>query len=235
MINVILADHQRIYRIGMAAALAAEDDIRIIGQPCSIDQLFSALTKFRTHVLVMSSAFLGQLPEIKEVSAQHQTAILFLEESANAYLPQALLGVDGVMQRSADESTVVRSIRHLARGGRVLRFVRNQALDFQQDPVGLRVRRRLSQLDIRIIALVVQGYKNREIASQVGSTEQGIKNSLRRIFDKTGVSDRLELALFVLHHGMVLRSHADPHAFPMPNSIATHDPFRDMGYPRSIN
>ena len=144
MINVILADHQRIYRIGMAAALAAEDDIRIIGQPYSIDQLFSALTKFRTHVLVMSSAFLGQLPEIKEVSAQHQTAILFLEESANAYLPQRLLGVDGVMQRSADESTVVRSIRHLARGGRVLRYVRNQALDFQQDPVGLRVRRRLS-------------------------------------------------------------------------------------------
>lgn len=235
MINVILADHQRIYRIGMAAALAAEDDIRIIGQPYSIDQLFSALTKFRTHVLVMSSAFLGQLTEIKEVSAQHQTAILFLEESANAYLPQALLGVDGVMQRSADESTVVRSIRHLARGGRVLRYVRNQALDFQQDPVGLRVRRRLSQLDIRIISLVVQGYKNREIASQVGSTEQGIKNSLRRIFDKTGVSDRLELALFVLHHGMVLRSHADPQAFPMPNSIATHDPFRDMGYRRSIN
>ena len=42
--------------------------------------------------------------------------------------------------------------------------------------VGLRVRRRLSQLELRIIALVVQGFKNREIASQLGSTEQGIKN-----------------------------------------------------------
>ena len=203
MINVILADHQRIYRIGMASALAAEDDLRIIGQPHSIDQLLMALTKFRAHVLVMSSAFLGQLEEIKELSSRHQTAILFLQEPSNAYLPQSLLGIDGVMQRSADEATVVRCIRHLARGGKVWRYVSHQAMDLHQDSVGQRVRQRLSSLDVRIIALVLQGYKNREIASHVGSTEHGIKNSLRRIFDKTGVSDRLELALFVLHHGMV--------------------------------
>ena len=47
---------------------------------------------------------------------------------------------------------------------------------------------------------MVQGYKNREIALRMGSTEQEVKNSLRKIFDKTGVFDRLELALFVLHH-----------------------------------
>jgi DNA-binding NarL/FixJ family response regulator len=46
----------------------------------------------------------------------------------------------------------------------------------------------------------VQGYKNKEIASQLGTTEQVIKNYLRNVYDKIGVSDRLELALFTIHH-----------------------------------
>ena len=87
-----------------------------------------------------------------------------------------------VMQRSADEATVIRCVRHLARGERVLSFVRNRSVEIHQDSVGLRVRQRLSQLELRIVALLVQGLKNREIASHVGSTEHGIKNSLRRIF-----------------------------------------------------
>jgi DNA-binding NarL/FixJ family response regulator len=173
MINVILADHQRIYRIGMASSLAAEDDIRIIGQPHSIEQLLSGLEKFQAHVLVLSSAFMGAIDEITELARRSQTAILLLEDRTNGYLPQFLPEVNGVMQRSADESTVVRCIRHLARGGKVLRFVRDHTIESRHDHdmVGVRVRRRLSQLELRIIALVVQGFKNREIASHLGSTE----------------------------------------------------------------
>ena len=51
-----------------------------------------------------------------------------------------------------------------------------------------------------IVALIVQGYKNKEIATQLGTTEQVIKNYLRNVYDKIGVSDRLELALFTIHH-----------------------------------
>jgi DNA-binding NarL/FixJ family response regulator len=50
----------------------------------------------------------------------------------------------------------------------------------------------------------VQGYKNKDIATELGTSEQVIKNYLRSIFDKTGVSDRLELALFTLHHRILL-------------------------------
>jgi DNA-binding NarL/FixJ family response regulator len=227
MINVILADHQRIYRIGMASALAAEDDIRIVGQPHSIDQLLGGLEKFRAHVLVLSAAFMGKLSEIKEIASRTQTSILLLEDQTTGYLPRSLPEVSGVMQRSADESTVVRCVRHLARGGKVLRLVRDHAIESRHDMVGLRVRRRLSQLELRIIAFVVQGFKNREIASHLGSTEQGIKNSMRRIFDKTGVSDRLELALFVFHHGTLLRDDVAMHPVPRLNSIAAIHSFRE--------
>jgi DNA-binding CsgD family transcriptional regulator len=62
---------------------------------------------------------------------------------------------------------------------------------------------------MRIVALIVQGCKNREIATRLKTTEQVIKNYLRSIYDKTGVSDRLELALFTLHHRVLAQAAAD--------------------------
>ncbi len=75
--------------------------------------------------------------------------------------------------------------------------------------VGTRVRDRLTPKEMRIVALIVQGCKNREIALRLKTTEQVIKNYLRSIYDKTGVSDRLELALFTIHHRMLAAAAAE--------------------------
>jgi len=76
------------------------------------------------------------------------------------------------------------------------------------DLVGARVRDRLTPKELRIVALIVQGFKNKEIAQQLGTTEQVIKNYLRNVYDKIGVSDRLELALFTLHHRILAEAAA---------------------------
>jgi len=200
MINVVLADHERIFRIGMASALAAEDDIRIVGQPCTAEQLLRGLERFRPHVLVLSSAFLGCIESIRRACEHHQTAVLLLDDYGRSPVRQFSPDFQGVMRRSADESTVVSCVRHLARGGRVIRLARNNTPEWTADPIGIRVRQRLTSHELTIVSNVVQGYKNREIAARVGTSEQSVKNSLRRIFDKTGVYGRLELALFVMHH-----------------------------------
>ena len=75
--------------------------------------------------------------------------------------------------------------------------------------VGTRVRDRLTPKEMRIVALIVQGCKNREIALRLKTTEQVIKNYLRSIYDKTGVSDRLELALFTIHHRVLAQAAAE--------------------------
>lgn len=79
----------------------------------------------------------------------------------------------------------------------------------EADAVGARVRDRLTPKEIKIVALIVQGFKNKEIASTLGTTEQVIKNYLRSIYDKTGVSDRLELALFTIHHRVLAQAAAE--------------------------
>jgi DNA-binding NarL/FixJ family response regulator len=79
----------------------------------------------------------------------------------------------------------------------------------QEDMVGTRVRDRLTPKEMRIVALIVQGCKNREIAVRLKTTEQVIKNYLRSIYDKTGVGDRLELALFTIHHRVLAQAAAE--------------------------
>ena len=62
---------------------------------------------------------------------------------------------------------------------------------------------RLSPKEMSIIGCVTQGMRNKEIAYKIGTTEQVVKNYLRKIYDKLGVSDRLELALYCLHHQLL--------------------------------
>ena len=73
-------------------------------------------------------------------------------------------------------------------------------------PLAARVRDRLTPKEMQIVALIVQGCKNKEIALKLNTKEQVIKNYLRSIYDKIGVSDRLELALFTLHHRVLAGS-----------------------------
>ena len=62
----------------------------------------------------------------------------------------------------------------------------------------------MSQREREIVSLVAQGFKNKQMAEKMFISEQTVKNHLHNIFDKLGVSDRLELALYAIHKGLHL-------------------------------
>ena len=70
-------------------------------------------------------------------------------------------------------------------------------------PAGSRPKVSLTPKESLIVSCVTQGMKNKEIALRVGTTEQVVKNYLRKVYDKLGVADRLELALYCLSHRVV--------------------------------
>ncbi|MGB7134248.1 MAG: response regulator transcription factor, partial [Acidobacteriaceae bacterium] len=114
-------------------------------------------------------------------------------------------GVRGVISRSISPDLLVRCIRKIADGETwidnqsvtwVIEAYRSQAGNMTNP----RNQPRLNQKEMLIIAGITQGKRNKEIAYQLGTTEQVVKNYLRKIYDKLGVSDRLELALYCLHH-----------------------------------
>jgi len=208
MINIVIADHQAIFRAGVAKVLAVEDDLRIVGQPQTAEQMLNALERLRTHVLLVSTFFLPELPAIQGLTSRNSVAIMVVAENGEEAAPFVAMGVQGVAFRSINGPTIVDAVRRLARGENFVHSPSSMLPEASEDLVGTRVRDRLSEKELRIIAAVVRGYKNRDIAAHLYSSEQVVKNALRGIFDKIGVSDRLELALFVLHHRMLAHATA---------------------------
>ena len=208
MINIIIADHQAIFRAGVAKVLAVEDDLRIVAQPQTFDQMLSALERLRARVLMVSTSFLPRFAGVTALTTSRSTAILVVAENSDEAAAFVAMGVQGVIYRSINGPDVVDAMRRLARGETFVHVSNSVLNELGEDHVGLRVRDRLTEKELHIIAAVVRGYKNREIAAELATTEQVVKNSLRAIFDKIGVSDRLELVLFVLHHRMLAHATA---------------------------
>jgi DNA-binding NarL/FixJ family response regulator len=105
-----------------------------------------------------------------------------------------------LVYRKVSKTRLLETVRQVIRGERSIDPVETSKDAEPEDLVGARVRDRLTPKEMKIVVLIIQGFKNREIGIRLGTTEQVIKNYLRSIYDKTGVSDRLELALFTIHH-----------------------------------
>ena len=207
MIRLILADDQSIFRAGAARVLALEDDIRLVAQCDDVQRLRSAVDAHRGAVVLFSKGLYPVLSELLSViAAAGSRAVLILEnnEQVDDGLTSLLFGV---VYRSVTGADLIECVRKVNRGQRCLQ-TGNVTVMQVADTVGARVRDRLTPKEIQIIALIVQGCKNKDIANQLGTKEQVIKNYLRGIYDKTGVSDRLELALFTIHHKVLAEAAA---------------------------
>ena len=212
MNRIILADDQAIFRAGAARVLALEDDMRIVAQCDDKSRLLAAIVANRSSVVLFSSALFssGPGPDLAStlilLADAGSPGILIAEKSE--HLPEDHAArLAGVIGRSITGPELIDCVRRVARGQRIQQRG-NLATMPPPDDVGARVRDRLTPKEMQIVALIVQGRKNKDIASQLNTKEQVIKNYLRSIYDKIGVSDRLELALFTLHHRVLAEAAA---------------------------
>ncbi len=208
MLKVILADNQAIFRAGIAKVLAVEDDIRIVSQSQSTEQMMLALEKFRAAVLVCASGFYPDMAGLLATAARARTQVVIIADNDERPDTHLRAGARGVVYRSVTGPALVECVRKVAGGETWVQDSTVPAEIRENDMVGARVLDRLTPKELRIVALIVQGFKNKEIATQLGTTEQVIKNYLRNVYDKIGVSDRLELALFTIHHRMLAEAAA---------------------------
>lgn len=203
MINIIIADDEPIFRTGAARVLASEDDLRIVAQPQSVVQVLNAVARLRADVLLISNNFLQPLLESQPQPRQPRLSIVVLAESQDAAATFVAKGAQGVVYRSIEGAILVQAVRRIAAGEIFIHAPNSTIKEVHDDMVGAYVMDRLSDFELRIIGAVMRSYRNREIAEQFNTSEQTVKNTMRSIFDKIGVSDRLELVLFVYHHRML--------------------------------
>ena len=107
--------------------------------------------------------------------------------------------VNGFITRSVTGPQLVDTLRRVIAGQHVAQRSGIKEMP-SPDHAGAQVVQRLTPKELQIVALVAEGAKNREIGVRLGTKEQVVKNYLRSIYDKVGVSDRLELALYTVHH-----------------------------------
>lgn len=204
MISVLLADNQAIFRAGAARVLGAQEDIRVVGQCEQPGDLLGLLAAHRECLLLVAPALVTRGDDVQTLAAAQDIGVILLKEGTEE--PPALLmrRARGVVSRHATANDLLQCVRRVADGER---FVQVPG-ETPEDTVGKRIRDALSTRELQIMAYVVQGWKNRQIADKIGTKEQVVKNYLRSIYDKTGASDRLELALFTLHHRVLAEAAA---------------------------
>jgi DNA-binding NarL/FixJ family response regulator len=211
-IRVIIADSQAIFRVGIRKVLAVEDDVRVVAQAETMEQALSAVAKFPADVLLFESRIASNPPEaaaeILKRAPELKLIVVTPEAEADQTVEYLRRGVRGIVTRAIAPDLMLRCVRKVAEGETwldnrgvnwVIEAYRAQASQL----ISPRPKNRLSDKELQIVSCVSQGMRNKEIAQQVGTTEQVIKNYLRKVYDKLGVSDRLELALYCIHHRLM--------------------------------
>jgi DNA-binding NarL/FixJ family response regulator len=211
-VRVIVADTQAIFRAGLRKIFALEDDIRVVGQAETLAQTQSAMAKFSADVLIFEAALTPNPVEaVTELLRQNPTLrVVVVTPGSDEGLTLELFrrGAHGIVSREVEPELLVDCLRKVADGETwldtqgvhwVMEAYRNQS----NRPAGSRPKVQLTPKETLIVSCVTQGMKNKEIALRVGTTEQVVKNYLRKVYDKLGVADRLELALYCLNHRVV--------------------------------
>jgi DNA-binding NarL/FixJ family response regulator len=197
--QVILADNQAIYRAGIARVLAAEVATEVVAECAKLSELMEAVTKLRCSIVVFPSSLAWEQHELLDrIEEAGSRAVMILEQGAE--LDDSIGGrLQGVVTRSMAASQLIDCLYTVAAGERYVRRGVVKTMP-SHDHLGVKAAQRLTARELQIVALICEGLKNKEIARQLGTKEQVVKNYLRNIYAKTNVSDRLELALFTVHH-----------------------------------
>lgn len=211
-VRVIVADTQAIFRAGLRKIFALEDDIRVVGQAETLAQTQSAMQKFSADVLIFEAALVpNPVESVAELLRQNPgVRVVVVTPGSDEGLTLELFrrGAHGIVPREVEPELFVECLRKVA-GGET--WLDSQGIHWVMDayrnqgnrPSGSRPKVQLTPKESLIVCCVTQGMKNKEIALRVGTTEQVVKNYLRKVYDKLGVADRLELALYCLNHRVV--------------------------------
>jgi DNA-binding NarL/FixJ family response regulator len=208
-IRIVIADDHPIFRDGLRKLLDHEDDMQIVGEVNNGNEATAMIGKLKPDILLLDLRMpekdgLTLLEEMNFDSLPTRVIVLTATEDDRDVVRAMRLGARGVVLKQSATDLLIKSI-HKVYGGEIWldkRMTAEVMKAFAKSAEGgpRRDKPLLSDREKEIVQLVAQGFRNREIGEKLFISEQTVKNHLHIIFDKLGVSDRLELALYAIHH-----------------------------------
>jgi DNA-binding NarL/FixJ family response regulator len=220
-IRIVVADDHPIFRDGLCKLLALEEDFEVVAQAQDGRQVLDVLQQLEPDILLLDLRMpgldgLGTLQRLQATKNKTRIIVLTASDDKNEFVQAMKLGTSGIVLKQTATELLIKSIRKVHAGEIWLDSHTTQAVIRQfvagDEPAPMapapmaairdRERSPLSQREREIVSLVAQGFKNKEMAEKMFISEQTVKNHLHNIFDKLGVSDRLELALYAIHNNL---------------------------------
>jgi DNA-binding NarL/FixJ family response regulator len=218
-VRIVLADDHPIVRDGLKKLLLLEEDFEVVGEAGDGREVLEKVQQLDPDVLLLDLRMpnldgLSALQSLQQTNKRTRVIVLTASEDKNEFVQAMKMGCSGIVLKQTAPDLIVKSIRKVF-SGEIWLDSNTTAAVMRQFSTGLegsggqgggkgRERSPLSAREREIVALVAQGYKNKEMAEKMFISEQTVKNHLHNIFDKLGVSDRLELALYAIHKGLHL-------------------------------
>jgi len=209
---VLVADEHPIFRKGLRSLLEAEPGFVVVGEAGNGEEAVRFVRALQPDVLLLDLKVSGlsRMDTLAALSAERLRTIVLTASIERPEIVKALqLGAAGVMLKTAPPELVFKSIRSVMEGQhwiardavsdlvRALRQYAGTPDMVQRAGFGL------SPRELEITAAITAGLSNKEIARKLRLSVNTVKHHLTRILDKVGASNRVELALFALHHGLV--------------------------------
>ena len=205
-IRIVVADDHRLVRDGLRRMLEQEPDFRVVGEAADGPEALEAVRNLSPDILLLDIA----MPVLDGMSVLMRLAsdcpdvrILLLTAAIDrAQTNEAVrLGARGIVMKAAAIEVLIRSIRAIMAGE--YWFDRSTLVDVARHQDAEVVRFGLTARELELMSQLASGSSNKEIAELLGISEATVKRHLANIFDKVGVSSRLELAVFAMNHGLV--------------------------------
>jgi len=205
-IRVFLVDDNVLHSESVAAVLGTEKDFQVVGLSRSASEAKPLISKNAPDIILVELHMAGQtgldlLRDLPALSVRSRAIATAEEESREEIVEAMRLGAKGFVLKQTGPELFLKCLRKVYEGeiwldGRFAEAVLHAFGTFQPESKG-DGKNELSAREMEVIALVVQGYKNRDIAQKLFISEKTVKNHLSAIFNKLGVADRLELTLYV--------------------------------------
>jgi DNA-binding NarL/FixJ family response regulator len=212
----VVADDHPIFRDGLCKLLALEDDLEVVAEASDGRQVLDVLQKYEPDILLLDLKMpdldgLATLQCLKDAKNKTRVIVLTASEEKDEFVRAMKLGTSGVVRKQTATESLINSIRKVHAGeiwldsqttAAVIRHLVANETAPAAVPPRERERSQLSPREREIVGLVARGFKNKDMAEKLFISEQTVKNHLHNIFEKLGVSDRLELALYALQNNL---------------------------------